>query len=594
VALTLAQLVAAQRAPAPRPAVPVIQRAVTGKTVPAPKPQKLPAGGFKQALRGKTYKAPNTGLLAITGRLPQQRNQTVAAPAARPAGPPSPKNVSPKVLTGSAAKPLYHAPKPAPAAPRSPALSAGAVRATPISAPAPAAPAVSAPAAPAPGPQQGFVAPTSVYPAGVTPGDPTANAFSGAGSWLHDPSRIAASLPAVSSPAAAAPPAATGAPAAAVPPPAAPDPYAGYPPEIAALLRMTDENATAQQNALQGYFGNQAQAAQDFASAIGTQTGNLAQLAGMGGNQNMATAGIPGAISSLPGELGQIAQHLGAAQGMSTTNAAAMLPGFLRQQGIQAQTGISSANLKAHGQIISDYITRQAELAKVEAQQAGATQREANQAAANVRIQAAHDQIRSAGNILRLLGVLGTNLTKTQVSQIAGQFGLDKANVQAAATTAAAATRAQGTVTAAGIRAAATQSTSGARTQASTAKDYQKIKSKWAGSALAALQGKQVRTGSHKQGTATVYDYGTVGAEAPQQLLTDMLNSGVTPRDAYNITRSAASQLQGFHWSGQEGDFFKALVGSGMNTAKARTTVHNVTGTWVDENGNAIAGPFPG
>jgi hypothetical protein len=72
-------------------------------------------------------------------------------------------------------------------------------------------------------------------------------------------------------------------------------------------------------------------------------------------------------------------------------------------------------------------------------------------------------------------------------------------------------------------------------------------------------------------------------------LLTDMLNSGLRPRDAYNITKGAVARLDGAHWKDPQVDFYKALQSSGMATAKALSLTRSITG--FDPTG--ISGPFP-
>lgn len=578
---TLAQLVAAQKAAkaAPKaPPPPRIQRALTAKKVVKPAP--LPAGGFGAALRGKKAAAPNTGLMAITGRLPGQRDQTTPATRAvtapvRVAGPPAPKpnpkTTSSHTMTGSAAKPIYHTPTPPSAPTRSPGAAAGTVR-TPSPAPVPAVPSV---------------------PASATTAGRVASAISKVGTGVAN---AAAGVPSAvtAAPVTAAPPPATAAPAAtAASPVAAPapaDPYAAYPPEVAALLRANDETLAAQQGSLSGYFNNQAQAAQDFASAIGTQTGNLAQLAGIPtGTGNLATSGLPGAVTALPGALGTIAQHLGGAQGLSTTNAAASVPGFLRQQGIQSQATLAGAGQASRQKVLSDYIDQQGQLAQTQAEQQGMDARAANQVASNEKIAAARNAVTQADSTLTLLGHVLTAATSSGNAQLAASTRTAISNATIDAAAARAALSANTAVTTAGMRTQATANTAAAKTAATTATSYQKTKSKWASSAMGALQGKQVRIGSHKQGTATVYDYGSSGAEAPQALLTDMLNSGLTPRDAYNITKGAVARLPNQEWKDPQVDFYNALQSSGMATAKALSLTRSITG----HDPTGIAGPFP-
>jgi hypothetical protein len=488
--------------------------------------QPLPKGGFAKAIGARP------------------------APAGPPA--PNPKKVSPSVLTGSAARPRYHTPTPAPAVPRSPGLAAGATRTAPVTAPAPAAAPAAPVFAPAPthlmGTGQGFLAPP-----------PVAGHLMGTGVGFAPPVTGAPAPvtgPVTATPVPAAPPPATPTPAAtAASPAAAPDPYAGYPPEIAALMRLTDESTAAQQKALGGYFQNQALGAQDFATAIGQQTGNLAALAGLQPQTPTGLGMAGGPVASLGGQMTHIAQGLGAGQGLNITNAAALMPGFLRQSGLQAQTSVSSANLKAHGQIISDYITRQAELAKVEAQQAGATAREQNQAATNAAIQAKHDSTRYAGNILRLMGVLGTNLTKTQVEQIKSTTGLTTAQINAGAKQNAADTQASATRYSADQRLNAAIVSARSRSAGSGNSTYMKSLTDWGkGLGTALSGGTPTPTTTQKVKDAkgnTISEKGWVDAQGnftrtppvtgtdPEQLMRQGLAHHLKPRDVYNLVVAA-------------------------------------------------------
>lgn len=505
--------------------------------------------------------APAVGLPPLTAGLP------------RVAGPPAPRGQRPThALTGPRVVTPYHTPRPAPSGTSS--------TRTPTSAPTPA-------------------------PAPMTPAD-AAKAVQGgvrkaAGAVNQGAAGATGALPAPS-PTPLPPVPVPTAPPAAVPPspaPAAADPYAAYPPEVAALLRANDEQTSAQQAALRGYFNQQAGAAQTFATGIGQQTANLAQLAGIPtAMQNQATSGLPGAVTALPGAFGQIATQLGAAQGLNTTNAAAMMPGFLRQAGGEAVQTLGGAGQKARGDIISNYVDQQGQMARTMAEQQGMDARSAAEIESRERVAATQQATQGVNNLLDFVATMANNAQASGDRQTALQYQNIWHNLSAQTSSQNAQLSAATTQRGQDLTAATRVATSNATGARADAKSAQTLRTRWAGDALKMMQGEKAPTVSVRQGSGSNtttrtgwYDAAGnftttpqyTGGTEPADVMSQMLSEGMSPRDAYNITNSAARRLG--TWTGREADVYGALTGSGMTPMRARALTKQLTGR------DPIAGP---
>jgi hypothetical protein len=315
---------------------------------------------------------------------------------------PAPKRVSPATVTGPATRTPYHPPRPAPKPKPSPAASAG---------------------------KSTWDQAKALARIGRTAPDVPPRAVGGVAGGVFGAGPAAGPVPAPAPVAAPVAPVPVPGPAALAPASPAPvDPYAGYPPEVAALLRANDQQSSAQSEALRSYFNNQAGAAEQFATQFGQTATGLANIASI---PSPAVSGlVPGPTAALGTQLGGLGQKMLGAEGFNLTNAAALTPGFLRQAGIEAQTGLTGQQSENRSAIIENYVDEQAALAKIQAEQMGLDERTANEFASRERMAAADRAVKSTNDVYDFISSLGTNLTREQIAQISANAGVQREQIQ--------------------------------------------------------------------------------------------------------------------------------------------------------------------
>jgi hypothetical protein len=235
------------------------------------------------------------------------------------------------------------------------------------------------------------------------------------------------------------------------------DPYAHLPPEVAMLLRSSDQRTTGQADALQRYYGDQAGSAERFAQTLAPQLQGLAQIAGISPAPG-AGAGVPGSLAALSPQLSKIGGQMLGAQGFDIANAAAMTPGFLRQAGQGSLAELYGAAAEGTGDILSAYQKSAGELDVAGLQQE--TERE--KLGGQIQMNEADNRVSANNAKLNYLGTLLRAAIDSGDSAAVNEVRSSIAATQAETQRLVAETRAGATTSAAQIRADAARAATAA------------------------------------------------------------------------------------------------------------------------------------